>query len=134
MEFYEFLSGVIVKKSRVLESEGLPQIFEDQRDIFPWDLKADAETLFIRWMTSCLDPHLLRGIETTKGKLASGLKRSSHKLLRAYAYRRSANVIGNNNLSNGTWGPSRICALRDGAHGEQEAGISGQTGKGLSLL
>jgi hypothetical protein len=26
--------------------------------------------------------------------------------------------------------PSRICALRDDAHGEQEAGIHGQTGKG----
>lgn len=128
MEFYEFLSGVIIRKSRILETEGLQQLFDNP--IFPWDLRADAEALYSRWIVGDLDPHLLRGIRTTKGQLESGMKRTSHKLEKDYPQKKSANVFGANNLVNGQWWPSRICALRDGAHGEQEAGIHGQTGKG----
>ena len=131
MEFYEFLSGVLIKRSKVLESEGLLQMFDGpDKDVFPWDLAADAEALWLRWMGGDLDSSLLRGISTTKGILQSGMKRTSHKLEKDYMQKKSANVIGVNNLVNGQWWPSRICALRDGAHGEQEAGIHGQTGVG----
>jgi hypothetical protein len=131
MEFYEFLSGVLIKKSKILESEGLSQIFDGpDKDIFPWDLAADAEALWLRWMSGDLDSSLLRGISTTKGVLQSGMKRTSYKLEKNYMQKKSANVFGANNLINGQWWPSRICALRDGAHGEQEAGIHGQTAMG----
>lgn len=60
----------------------------------------------------------------------SGKKKTSYSLDKAYTEKKSSNVAGHNNLTNGQWWPLRICALRDGAHGEQEAGIHGQTGKG----
>jgi hypothetical protein len=131
MEFYPFLSGVLVKKSKVLKSDGLLQIFDGHnKHVFPWDLAADAEALWMRLMSGDLDCHLMRGIEISKGVLASGKKRTSYKLEKSYTQKKSANAVGVNNLTNGQWWPYRICALRDGAHGEQEAGIYGQTGKG----
>lgn len=42
-----------------------------------------------------------------------------------YKDRRSAKVLGHNGLEVGAWSAYRLCALRDGAHGESQAGISG---------
>lgn len=39
-------------------------------------------------------------------------------------------MVGHNGLVNGQWWPIRQGVLRDGAHGEVEAGIAGKTGKG----
>lgn len=39
MEFYPFLNGALIKKSRVLESKGLERIFAGpEKDQFPWDV------------------------------------------------------------------------------------------------
>ncbi|KFY17460.1 hypothetical protein V492_00654 [Pseudogymnoascus sp. VKM F-4246] len=131
MEFFQCISGILIKKSRVLEDDGLPRIFDNQDGVeFPVDLRADAKALYLRWIVGDLDSHLLRGITTEKGRLESGMKRTSHKLDKTYTLKKSANVVGDNGLVNGQWWPNRICALRDGAHGEQEAGIHGQVGKG----
>lgn len=131
MEFFQCISGIIIKKSRVLEDDGLPRIFDNQDGVeFPVDLRADAKALYLRWIVGDLDSHLLRGITSEKGQLESGMKRTSHKLDKKYSLKKSANVVGDNCLVNGQWWPNRICALRDGAHGEQEAGIHGQIGKG----
>lgn len=131
MEFFRCISGIIIKKSRVLEDDGLPRIFDNQDGVeFPVDLCADAMALYLRWIVGDLDSHLLRGIATEKGQLESGIKRTSHRLDKNYPLKKSANVVGDNCLVNGQWWPNRICALRDGAHGEQEAGIHGQVGKG----
>jgi hypothetical protein len=74
---------------------------------------------------------VVRGIDTTKGVLEkSGKKRTNYKLTPGYPHKRSANVFGANGLVNGQWWPSRICALRDGAHGEVEDGICGQASAG----
>ena len=132
MEFYDFLSGVLVKKSKVLDdSAGLPQIFENAGGVqYPWDIRADAEALYVRWLRGDLDPHLLRGIDTGRKQRASGRTGVHHRLERDYPARKSCNVTGANNLLNGQWWPLQICAMRDGAHGEIEAGIHGQPGKG----
>ncbi|KFY31725.1 hypothetical protein V493_00854 [Pseudogymnoascus sp. VKM F-4281 (FW-2241)] len=131
MEFSQCISGIIIKKSRILEDDGLPRIFDNQDGVeFPPDLRADAKALYLRWIVGDLDSHLLRGITSEKGRLESGMKRTSHKLDKKYSMKKSANVVGDNSLVNGQWWPNRICALRDGAHGEQEAGIHGQIGKG----
>jgi hypothetical protein len=131
MEFYPFLSAIIIKKSKILQPEGLPRIFDNDEDVtFPWDIQADARALYQRWVVGDIDSHLLRGIDTTKGKLKSGMKRISHTLIENYEFKRSANCVGENGLVNGQWWPSRLCALRDGAHGEHEAGIHGMTGRG----
>lgn len=44
--------------------------------------------------------------------------------------RPSAKVSGDNGLAVGEWWPYRVCALRDGAHGESQAGISGSVADG----
>lgn len=130
MEFHKFLSGVLIKKSKVLEDQGLPAIFDNQDDVeFPFDIRADALALYNRWIVGDIDGHLLRGIKTEKAVLESGKRRTAHRLEPGYE-KKSSNVIGNNGLVNGQWWPSRLCLMRDGAHGEVEAGISGQTGRG----
>lgn len=42
--------------------------------------------------------------------------------------------LNSNNLVNGQWRPHRLCLLRDGAHGEVEAGISDQTSQGAHSI
>lgn len=132
MEFFDFLRPVIVKKSKVLDDNvGLPQIFNDGGGVqYPWDIKDDAQMLYTRWMQGLLDPGLLRGIESVRRQRAAGRSGVSHKLERDYPHRVSCNVVGDNRLQNGQWWPMQICAMRDGAHGEIEAGIHGQPGRG----
>jgi hypothetical protein len=86
---------------------------------------ADAEALWVRWMKGNTDPHLLRGVNTGKGNIENtGMNRTNYMLEPNYQFKRNADVAGNNLLTNGQWWPLRLCAIRDGAHGEQEAGIS----------
>ncbi|MCJ1479535.1 hypothetical protein MMC13_008221 [Lambiella insularis] len=127
---YDFLSGVLIKKSKLLDEGGLPSVFSAQNGIFPWDLRADSLALYQRWLYGRLDPHLLVGINTKQKKNAAGKSMKTYSLNRDYQGLRSANCSGENNLTNGQWWPLQICALRDGAHGEMEAGIHGQSGKG----
>ena len=133
MEFYDFISGVILKKSKVLDDRlGLPAIFDDahsQNVPYPWDIRADAESLYLRWMQGITDPHLLRGIATDR-KTIKAVKRTTHKLDPAYKDRRSCDHVGVGDLQNGRWWPLQIAAMRDGAHGEIEAGIHGKPEKG----
>ena len=103
-EFYGFLDGVLVKKSKVLEEGGLPMLFGSVGSIFPWDIRADSFALHQRWLTGQLDPHLLVGIETKKRTKASGNPAQvSRNLQRAYLGIRSANFSGDNGLQNGQW-------------------------------
>lgn len=46
------------------------------------------------------------------------------------AFKVSPKYYGNGDLMNGQWWPLEICALRDGAHGQTQAGISGEKGEG----
>ncbi|KAI9883461.1 MAG: hypothetical protein M1823_004773 [Watsoniomyces obsoletus] len=132
MEFYAFLTPVLVKKSKVLEENaGLPQIFYDAMGVeYPWDIKDDALLLYQKWMCGIFDPYLLRGITSDRKKHAGGKKSMSHRLDKTYTGRVSCNVVGENGLRNGQWWPMQICAMRDGAHGEIEGGIHGQPEKG----
>jgi len=131
MEFYPFLSDVLIRKSKVLEAEGVLQILDGpNKDLFPWDIRADAEALWQRWMSGDIDTELLRGIESSRLVKDDGSTRRTSKLEKEFANKKSANALGSNGLINGQWWPSRLACLRDGAHGEQEAGISGQAGVG----
>ena len=131
MEFYDFLSGALIKKSKILEDEGLPTIFESTNGVrYPFDLKADAFALHQRWLVGRLDPHLLAGISTNQKKSSTGKEIKSHSLQRDYHGKLSCNYLGQGNLQNGQWWPLQICAMRDGAHGEVEAGIHGQPQNG----
>ena len=131
MEFWDFLSGVLIKKSKLLEDQGLPMIFEDTSDVkFPFDIKADALSLHQRWLAGRLDPHLLVGIDTKLKKNSNGKEIKTRNLQRDYPGKVSCNYVGSGNLQNGQWWPLQICAMRDGAHGEIEAGIHGQPQNG----
>lgn len=123
----KFHNQELIDTSRILGDKGLKRIFEGRgSDVFPWDIKVDAESLWKRWTAGDLDASLLRGIEIEKKS-----KSTNYKIAEAYKDKRvSANAVGQNGLTNGQWWPMRVCAFRDGAHGEREAGIHGQTGKG----
>ncbi|MCJ1384740.1 hypothetical protein MMC17_007858 [Xylographa soralifera] len=148
-EFWDFLSGVLIKKSRLLEDGGLSVVFLEERSTFPWDIISDSWSLHQRWFSGQLDPHLLVGIESKNKTTSSGKSVKSRNLEGGYPGGRSVNCAGENELVNGQWWlvlrsfvlttdrlifaddrPLQICALRDGAHGEMEAGIHGQAGKG----
>lgn len=132
----KFLTPGLVKRSGVLEDEGLIQIFDGpDKAAFPWFMAADAEAIWRRWMAGDLDGFILRGINVTKGISESGRTQISYSIASPYLQKRSANVPGDNGLMNGEWWPLRICALRDGAHGKTEAGIHGTQALGaLSIV
>ena len=128
MEFFTSLSQILVKKSGLLDDGGLQLIFENrvQGVNFPFDIRADADILYRKWMSGQIDPHLFRGIvtKTGTGKGDRGFK--SHSIEQDFAGKVSCNYVGAGNLVNGQWWPLQLCAKRDGAHGEAEAGIHGQ--------
>ena len=135
MEFFPFLSLMLVKKSGLLEDEGLPLIFENRvRGVhFPSDIRADADILFRKWMSGQIDPHLLRGIMTKAGTGKGERIHKSHSIEKEFAGKVSCNYVGVGNLINGQWWPLQLCAIRDGAHGEVEAGIHGQVWHSRSM-
>ena len=102
-EFYGFLTGILIKKSKLLEDDGLPIVFESKESTFPWDVRADALFLYQRWLSGQLDPDLLIGIETKNKVLATGKAIKTRNLDRSYAGIRSANYSGENDLHNGQW-------------------------------
>ena len=102
-EFYEFLTGILIKKSKILEESGLPAVFESEESVIPWDVRADALFLYQRWLNGQLDPDLLVGIETKDKRLATGKTIKTRNLDRSYAGMRSANFSGENDLHNGQW-------------------------------
>ncbi len=128
MEFFTSLSPILVKKSGVLDDEGLPLIFENRLPgvWFPNDICADADILYRKWMTGQIDPHLYRGIVTKTGTTKADKGFKTHSLDPNFAGKVSCNYVGAGNLVNGQWWPLQVCTRRDGAHGEVEAGIHGQ--------
>ena len=128
MEFYPSLSPILIKKSGLLDDEGLPLIFQNRAQgvHFPTDIVADADILYRKWMSGQIDPHLFRGIvtKTGTGKEERGFK--SHSIDKEFPGRITCNYVGAGNLVNGQWWPLQLCAKRDGAHGEVEKGIHGQ--------
>ena len=127
-EFTNNLCGQLVTDSKLLEPRGLPAIYGS--DTFPVDIVDDATVLHHRWLKGQYDPHLLHGIELKNHALADGKVYKSRSLEKGYQFKASANNLGANGLINGQWWPLQVCAMRDGAHGEMEAGISGEKGKG----
>ena len=128
MESFPFLSLMLVKKSGLLEDGGLPLIFENRvRGVsFPSDIRADADILFRKWMSGQIDPHLLRGIMTKAGTGKGEKVHKSHSIEKDFIGKVSCNYVGAGDLVNGQWWALQLCAIRDGAHGEVEAGIHGQ--------
>ncbi|KAJ4358340.1 uncharacterized protein N0V89_002922 [Didymosphaeria variabile] len=116
---------VVRKKNMLTVENGLPRIFASTQVDYPWDLKADAWQLYLRWYEQDFKPDLLRGIVTRKEK-----NRSSDRIDPEWAKKISPNFHGEGHLVLGQWWPTQLCAKRDGAHGAPQGGIWGQKGKG----
>ena len=125
----KYNNELLITHSKVLDPDtGLPKLVDPRRNAqLPWDIVADARALLARWENKKFDSSILRGILIDKK--AKGI---SYKSDPEYKYQRvPADVVGHNGLVNGQWWPIRQGTLRDGAHGEVEAGISGKAGKGV---
>lgn len=113
----------MVRNSRLLEvNTGLPYLFLGGHQ-FPFDIKADAKELAMKWRRRDFDPDMMRGIDYEGGTNKYGRLKGDTMKLRA-------DDFGELQLANGQWFPTWLCAVRDGAHGSSQAGIYGRQGKG----
>ncbi|KAI5358193.1 Putative PUA-like superfamily, SRA-YDG superfamily protein [Septoria linicola] len=124
----------LLRNKRMLHNEdGLPQIFDDQfagsmKGAWPWDVQSDAAELYHKWCAKNFDDDMLFGLELAqKGKYADD-DRAADTVKKECKV--SSKYKGNGKLVNGQWWPTLLCALRDGAHGDSQAGISGDAGVG----
>lgn len=135
IEFHDNLCFQLIKDSKLLEPHGLSKIFGGTSGTttvqFPDDLADDSLVLHQRWSKGLFDAHLLHGIELKNRTQLDDTTFRSRNLEKDYAFKVSAHYIGAGDLVNGQWWPLQICLIRDGAHGEIEAGICGEPGKGV---
>ncbi|OAX81916.1 hypothetical protein ACJ72_03735 [Emergomyces africanus] len=121
LQFYDISAALPTLLQKFMDyNTGLPAIVNSSTGSIPWDIRLDCEAILTRWERGDFDPSLLRGIRV--GEAA----RTSRRLDPTYKFRKGSIVVGNNELHNGQWFPLQITAIRDGAHGEIEAGISGR--------
>lgn len=116
------VTGLAIYDSGILETKrGLPSVYLSKDDSrFSSDIKNIAKRLARRWHKHDFDPDIYRGIITM----------GSWRLNPGYQYRVRADVFDDEHCPNGTWWPSMLCAVRDGAHGNFQRGIYGHAGKG----
>ncbi|KAM3078217.1 hypothetical protein ACMFMG_002484 [Clarireedia jacksonii] len=131
LEYFDNVNELLIHRSHVLKQEGLPRIYSPGNKLyFPEDIIVDAKRLVRRWEAGQFNAFIDRGIKHEKLALGQGKTRWTHSLKfieNGVDYHRAADVQGHNGLDNGQWWQSRLAVLRDGAHGEIEAGISGAT-------
>jgi hypothetical protein len=113
----------ILRKANMLSDKlGLPRIFAPKAR-FPADIKADSYQLYKRWYAGNLTQDMLRGIISKKAN-----NRASDSICPVYRsqFPLPAKYIGQAaDLVLGQWWPTQLCAVRDGAHGSPQGGISG---------
>jgi hypothetical protein len=129
LEYFEDVNELLLERSHVLEKEGLPKIYSSRsKRHFPEDIIVDAKRLVRRWEAGQFEVSIDRGIKHEKLDLSQGKTRWAHSLKMVEDSpntHRDAHCEGHNGLDNGQWWFSRLAILRDGAHGENEAGIFG---------
>ncbi|PQE03211.1 YDG SRA domain-containing protein [Rutstroemia sp. NJR-2017a BBW] len=126
LEYFEEVSELLLDRSHILKEEGLPRIYSSKNKLhFPQDIIVDAKRLARRWEAGQFDASIDRGIKHEKLSLGQGKTRWVHSLKMEESDHRDAHVEGHNGLDIGQWWFSRLAVLRDGAHGENEAGIFG---------
>ena len=111
-----------VIKGSMLLIDGTFQKIEDNA---PIDIANIARWLYTRWWRGDTQPDLMRGIKRNMSKTDKSRSHIFYNLDSTYPFRISCKYIGEGPLYNGQWWPLQICANRDGAHGEMEAGIAG---------
>ena len=129
-----YVDKELLKKVGLLTNRALHQIFDSgyyDGVPYPADLQADTLLLYQKWFSGDLDGQLLRGIKSVK-RTKENKSFRNHSIEPDYEFRKSPNYVGEENgiIKNGMWWPFQICAVRDGVHGESEAGIHGQKNQG----
>lgn len=99
--------------------------FKKIDDNSPTDVANIARWLSARWWKGDTQPDLMRGIKRALSKNDQNRTHIFYNLDSEYPFRVSCKYTGEGPLYNGQWWPLQICANRDGAHGEMEAGIAG---------
>ena len=117
----------IIKRSMLLTDGTFETIMKRP---FPLDIRELANSLERRWWHGDTDPNLMRGIKKNTSKTKDGNDHIFHALDPEFNFRVPPNDIGHGKLMIGQWWPLQICAVRDGAHGEIEAGIHGSKNDG----
>ena len=157
LEHLSFLSPAAIDQSKVTGPRIFEAICINPAIAFPFDIVSDVRALYRRWTQFDVDPDLLRGIITKKRianveevedaeeveeaqegqKGEEGTKKKKkgkpgkfYMLDKDYPFKKDSNFYGEGHLTNGQWYPFQICAVRDGAHGEKEKGVSGKPGNG----
>ena len=128
---FKEVKGVVLRRNRMLhDADGLPSIFDQRYSNgvqWPFDIKADAMELYNKWCRKDFGTDIMRGIIfVIKGAKKDG----GDRIDPSYTGVVNAKRHGNNGLVNGQWWPFQICALRDGAHGSIQGGISGSKDSG----
>ncbi|KAM5456837.1 hypothetical protein MaudCBS49596_001078 [Microsporum audouinii] len=126
LELYEIPEQSIesIKAKFTDPQNGLPAVIRNHSHI-PWDIRLDCRAILQRMEKGDFNVDLSRGILTRRTYKENGRSGLSRTIDKGYPFRESAFVRGDNHLRNGQWFPWQICALRDGAHGDIEGGISG---------
>ena len=129
MLFADFITDELVSQTGILGNSGLGRIIDDPMFAFPPQIQEDAKALRQRWHEGRYKLDLLEGITTIPTNRETGTR--LHRVIWGdFPFLTGADYIGPGMLSVGDWWPYQICAVRDGAHGEIEAGISGDNQQG----
>ena len=129
----DFVTGPVLKRSGVMTNGAMCGLFDPTilgAVNAPRDIQDDAFMLYQRWFRGDLEGDMFRGIESTR-QTNDHRSFRKHKVEVSWPHKKSANFIGatqedGTELRSGMWWPLQICAVRDGVHGEIEAGIAGK--------
>lgn len=125
---FEEVNPALLKLHKLLHNDvGLRSVFDPQFNSqlnWPFDIKADAEELYNKWARKVFETDILRGIRFKKDSSGKNTASIDPRV------KVDAKYFGNGDLLNGQWWPFQICALRDGAHGSTQGGISGSIEEG----
>lgn len=127
LEVCSDLSRSLIESSKILETGGLRDIFDDLA--YPEDVRVDSYSLCMKWGSGQFDNDLLCGINIML-KVDGQLQRS---LAEGYRHQVCA-YRGQGRFEVGQWWPYQICSLRDGGHGSMNGGVYGQVGNGVYLI
>lgn len=129
------VSRQLLRNNYMLHDDGVLSLVEMAPGgvALPFDIRADAEELYNKWYTGEMEVDIYRGITRgLPGKKTSTASSAADRLAPGHEKFKlmDPKQHGNGRLLNGQWWPSQLAALRDGAHGSSQGGITGSVGAG----
>jgi hypothetical protein len=118
MPFWEGISENLIRESDILSDDKLGLLYNDTANVFPSDMQEFAQELHNRWSAGIYSPNIYFGTSRKTPRSQRTLDREIFDWM-------SSAYVGQGNLVNGQWWPSRALAMRDGAHGSYMSGIYG---------